>query len=154
MAETNKGNFSTQGRSGSEYKPDSYGSAVGGTATAIKEKAKDVASTASEMATQAKDKAQEWASTASSKANDVRSNVGEGIESFAGKIRDKAPEQGMLGSAAAGVANTIEAAGSYLRDHDFGEMGQEVTNVIRRYPIQAILVGVGLGFLLARATRS
>jgi len=31
-----------------------------------------------------------------------------------------------------------------------GEMGQEVTDLIRRYPLPALLVGLGAGFLLAK----
>jgi len=33
-------------------------------------------------------------------------------------------------------------------------MGDDITNMIRRNPIPALLVGIGIGFLLARATRS
>lgn len=146
-----------QGRSGGEYKPDSYnamGTAVKDKAQDLKDKAQELAGSASEIATHAKEKVQGWASTAADKADDARSAVGGSIESLAGKIRQKAPHEGMLGSAAGGIADTMEAAGSYLQDHDFSEMGQEVTNVIRRYPIQSILLGIGLGFLLSRATRS
>lgn len=31
-------------------------------------------------------------------------------------------------------------------------MAEDVTNVIRRYPVASMLVGVGIGFLLARMT--
>jgi hypothetical protein len=33
-------------------------------------------------------------------------------------------------------------------------MADDMTNLIRRYPIQSLLVGIGVGFLLAKATRS
>jgi len=155
MAETKQGypqsSGYSQGKSG-EYRSETSDAAAIG--TAVKDKAKELASSAGEMATQAKEKAQQWASTASSKVSDARCSVGDGIESLAGKIRDKSPQGGMLGSAAEGVADTVEAAGSYLRDTEFSEMGHDMSNVIRRYPIQSILVGIGLGFLLARATRS
>jgi len=149
MAEM-KQNYPTKG--GSEYKPDAYEG--GGIATAVKDKAKDLASQAGDMATQAKEKVQDWASTAAGKAGDAKSSVGGSMESLAGKIREKAPAEGMFGSAASEVADTVEAAGSYLRDSDFADIGEDVTNVIRRYPIPSILIGIGLGFLLARATRS
>lgn len=156
MADTN------QGFSGSQYKPSTFSGGVG---TAVKDKAKELASSAGELAEQAKEKVQDWAGTATTQAKDLasaavnkvsgaRSSVGEGIESLADKIRDKGPHEGMLGTATSGVADTMHSAGAYLRDHDFSEMGKDVTNVIRRYPVQSLLIGIGLGFLLARATRS
>jgi hypothetical protein len=127
---------------------------VTGAVSTLKQKAGEAAAAAGEMGGQAKGKAQEWASTAAHKAEDARRAVGEGLEALGGKIRANAPESGMLGTTAARVAENIESAGSYLQSHDFGAMGKEVTNLVRRYPIQALLVGLGVGFLLARATRS
>jgi hypothetical protein len=31
-------------------------------------------------------------------------------------------------------------------------MGEDLTNLIRRNPLPAVLVGIGIGYLLARAT--
>jgi hypothetical protein len=127
---------------------------VTGAANTLKNKAGEAATAVGEMAGQAKTKAQELAATAADKAEDARRAAGQGLESLSGTIRKNAPESGMLGSMAASVADNIESAGSYLQSHDFGDMGKEVTNLVRRYPIQSLLVGLGVGFLLARATRS
>jgi len=69
-------------------------------------------------------------------------------------IREKAGREGFMGQAGAAVADTLESGGRYLEEHDLGDMGQEITSMIRRNPIPALLVGIGIGFLLARATRS
>ena len=66
------------------------------------DKARELASSASEFAGQAKDKVQEWATAAASTAGDA-------YDSFEG--------------------------------------------MIRRYPLSALLIGVGIGFLLAQAFR-
>jgi len=130
----------------------------GGVATAVKDKAKDITKDitagAADLAYQAKDKAQEWASTASGKIDSARSTLGSGLESAAGQIRDKGPREGLFGSTTSNVAEGVESAGAYLREHDFSEMGKDMTNLIRRYPIQSLLVGIGVGFLLARSTSS
>jgi hypothetical protein len=78
------------------------------------------------------------------------------MTTVAGKIRDKAPSEGRLGTAAESVASGIERAGSYMRDHDLRAVGNDLTDVIRRNPVPATLVGVGVGFLIGRAlmTRS
>ena len=60
----------------------------------------------------------------------------------------------MTGQAASAVAQGLEGAGSYLQQHGFGDMADDLGDVIRRFPIPAVLIGIGVGFLLAKATRS
>jgi len=69
-------------------------------------------------------------------------------------VREHVPSEGMMGRAGSAVADTLEAGGHYLEEHGLKEMGDDITNMIRRNPIPALLVGIGIGFLLARATRS
>ncbi len=99
-------------------------------------------------------KPQGWAAAAAEKVEGARESVGGGVESLADKIRDKGPHSGMLGKASGAVADQLESAGSYLREHSFKDMGNDITNLIRRYPIGSLLVGLGVGFLLARGLRS
>jgi hypothetical protein len=55
---------------------------------------------------------------------------------------------------ASGVASALDSSGRYLEEQGLSGMADDVTNLIRRNPIPAMLIGVGLGFLLARLTRS
>ncbi len=75
------------------------------------------------------------------------------MKSLAGSIRAKAPQSGVLCNAASGVASTLESGGAYLQEHNFHGMAGDATSLIRRYPFQAILVGVGVGFLVGRVLR-
>jgi uncharacterized protein YjbJ (UPF0337 family) len=79
--------------------------------------------------------------------------MGEKIGSLADTIRDKAPQEGTLGTAASAVAEKLEAAGSYLQAKDFEHIIGDLSNMIRRYPIPALLIGLGIGYLLAKSTR-
>jgi hypothetical protein len=45
--------------------------------------------------------------------------------------------------------DAYDVAGRYA-----GDFGQEVTSLVRRYPVQALLVGFGVGLLLGRAVRT
>jgi hypothetical protein len=94
------------------------------------------------------------AGLASRKADDAASSVGSGMKSAAGYLREKAPQEGMLGSAASTAANTLESGGRYLQEEGFTGMMEDVTNMIRRNPWPALFLGVGLGFLLARTLSS
>jgi hypothetical protein len=40
-----------------------------------------------------------------------------------------------------------------LEEHGFKGIGEDVTNMIRRNPVPALLVGVGVGFLIAQMMR-
>jgi hypothetical protein len=48
------------------------------------------------------------------------------------------------------VAGGLESAGSYLEEQKFEHIVSDVTNVIRRYPVQSVLIGLTVGFFLAR----
>lgn len=115
------------------------------TGTGIMEKAKDVASNVA-------GKVGDAASWAGHRADDAASGMGSGMKSLGETIRDKGPQSGILGGATSAVGGAIESAGSYLEDKGLSGIGGDLTDLIRRNPIPAILIGVGLGFLLARLT--
>ena len=125
--------------------------------TAI-DKAKDYAAAGADkvkdVAAAGYEKAKDLAGSAGKMAENATSSVGSGIESLGHSIRENAPHEGMLGSAASTVANTLEQGGRYLREEGLSGLADDMTNTIRRNPIQSILVAVAVGFLLARATRS
>jgi hypothetical protein len=97
--------------------------------------------------------AQELGATTATKANEAATVVGEKIGSLATVIREHAPQDGAVATAASTVANGLESASSYLREKKFDGLAHEVTNVVRTYPLQSLLIGVGLGYLLARRSR-
>jgi hypothetical protein len=111
------------------------------------DKAKDVASSVGE-------RARDVASNIGQRAEDATSSVGGSMKSLAGQIRDHGPREGMMGGATSAVADTLEKGGRYLQEEGLRGIGEDLTGLIRRNPIPAILVGVGVGFLLARATTS
>jgi uncharacterized protein YjbJ (UPF0337 family) len=98
-------------------------------------------------------KAQELGVTAASMAGEAATAVGETMGSLASVIRDNAPHEGTIASAATTVAGGLESARSYLQEKNYENIGTDLTAVIRRYPLQLLLVGVGLGYVLARITK-
>jgi hypothetical protein len=59
----------------------------------------------------------------------------------------------VLSTAATAVTDGLGSARSYLHEKDVGEMASDLTALIRRYPVQALLIGAGLGYVLARLTK-
>jgi len=123
------------------------GQKVQDVAQAAGQKAQDLAHTAGQ-------KAQDLAHTAGQKAEDATSSLGSGMKTAADKVRENTPHEGMLGKASEAVASTLEKGGSYLQDKNLSGMADDVTEMIKRNPIPAVLIGVGLGFLLGRTLRS
>jgi len=93
-------------------------------------------------------KAQEWAAAAVDKTNDGIAVVGHQMTALGGTVRETAPQNGVIGSAATTVANQVQAGGHYLEEHGLGDMGKDLTAMIRHYPIRSVLVGFGLGCML------
>jgi uncharacterized protein YjbJ (UPF0337 family) len=52
------------------------------------------------------------------------------------------------------LGNGLENATSYFQEKDFKSMAADVADLLRKHPIQSLLIGVGVGYLLARRTRS
>jgi len=149
MANNRFENVKDQGRETAASAGQTFQEAKG----AAKEGASQLGQQARDAASSAAGTAKEYASKAGDKAEDAMHSVGQGMSSLAGTIREGVPHSGMLGSAAGTVAEQLEAGGRYLREHDLGDVGEELTAVVRRHPIPAVLCVFGIGFLLGGALR-
>jgi len=122
----------------------------------IGDRAKDTAAhvvdTAKDVASNVLDKTKETASAFGQKAQDATHAVGRGMEALAGTVRQNLPHNGAAGAAASSVASGLESGGQYLEKEGLQGIGEDVLNLIRRNPLPALIVGIGLGYILARAT--
>lgn len=134
------------------------GQAATAAAQGAREAASQAVSTATDkardLASQAGQAISSGAATVGHKAEDATATVGHGIQSLADTVREKGPESGVLGRATESVASTLESTGRYIEDKNLSGMANDLTNLIRNNPIPALLVGLGVGFLLGRAMRS
>jgi hypothetical protein len=78
--------------------------------------------------------------------------VGEKIGSRASLIRENAPHEGAVATAATAVVDGLESASSYLQEKKFDHLAKDLA-LVHAYPVQALLIGFGLGYLLARRAR-
>jgi hypothetical protein len=118
-----------------------------------RETASNVADKAKDFASHAADRAKDFGKSAVNAADSATAKVGSGVESMADKLRDSAPREGMMHNAANRVADTLERSGRYLEEEGLTGMADDLTGVIKRYPIPAVLVGIGVGYLIAHALR-
>jgi len=135
----------------------------------LADKAGDLANKGREMASNLADKGREVASNLADKAKDAASTAGEyagnaaekmthaagaGVRNLGETIREKGPRDGTLGTASRAVGDALQQGGRYLEEEGFSGMMEDVSELVRRYPIPAVLVGVGIGILIGRTLGS
>jgi hypothetical protein len=116
------------------------------------ETAQDLKTRLSDASQTAKAKTSELATQTAAKAREVTSEFGHHMKEFGEKIREKSPHESVRNTANK-VADTIESAGAYIEQKNLDGMLDDVANVIRRYPLQSLLAGIAIGFLLSRKRR-
>ncbi len=150
MANTS-GTRGNETRMGTTGQTGSTGGQAGGS-TSTMDKARDVASSAVETV-------RDTASNVADKAKDLASNVADTARDWASTAGQKASDlassgKEMLGNAENYVADAWERGRQYVQQEGFRGMADDLAGVIRRNPIPALLVGIGIGFLIARSTSS
>jgi hypothetical protein len=88
------------------------------------------------------------------KAEATTEAVGACMETVGETLCAHSPSQGVLGGAGHTLGEKFESGGRYLEEKGLKGIGDDVSNLIRSNPIPALLVGIGLGCLLAKLMRS
>jgi len=139
-----------------------FGEKAKDTASHVADKAKEAASNFGSKAREAASAVGDMVGSAASTAGSTISKTAERATSAAGSsvrqlgdtIREKGPQEGVFGGATRAVANTLHEGGKYLEQEGLSGMMEDVTQLIRRNPVPAIFVGLGIGFLIGRTLRS
>lgn len=108
-----------------------------------------------EILSEAAEKAREAGDKATEKTKQGMNVVGDKMTSLAGTLRGAAPSEGKIGSSVGSavnkVADSLESSGQYLKERDLGDIADDVGGVIKKYPIQSLWIGIGVGVLLGAA---
>lgn len=127
------------------------------------ERNKDVKSMASDMqdrlrdvGSKAREKTAQMADAVSETVGRQRETAAGGLDRVASTIHDNAesiPGGRKAANVAHSVARGMESTASYLRDHGFTDMRGDVMSLCRKYPTQALISALAVGFLLGRSAR-
>src|SRR5262245_41749958 len=77
-------------------------------------------------------------------------DAGYRLASAAEPVRERAPQEGAAGAVAARVAGTLEQGARFLRQEGWGGLAGGVKEFVVRNPLPAVLLGVGVGYVLGR----
>jgi len=108
--------------------------------------AQQAAGTAQQLASEA-------LSSAGQRADDMAASLGGSMKTLAGDIRAHSPAQETLGQLASGVADVLEHTGRFLQEEGVSGLAGELNQAIRRYPLSAVFLAVGVGFLMSQTSR-
>jgi len=92
--------------------------------------------------------------TAREQAQAGTAALGTAVRNLAGALRQRGPHEGMMGTAAGSLAETLERGGHYLEEEGLNHIVDDMTTLIRNNPLPAIGVSIGLGFMVAHLCRS
>jgi len=109
-----------------------------------------VAEAAGQAAKEAQESAEELMASTRGRVDQISSAAGETLQSAAKTVRRYTPQEGRLASAGAAVADRLEGAGQYLEEENIAAIAGDLANVIRRHPVQALLIAASVGFLIGR----
>lgn len=128
-----------------------------GSAERATEKAKDTVKTGIESGRQAINEAKEGLSAgihaAQDKVGSVIDMARDAASNVASSVSDAACYAGQKAEAATStVGGALESTGHYLKEDGLRHMASDITELIRRNPVPAMLIGIGLGILVTQAT--
>jgi uncharacterized protein YjbJ (UPF0337 family) len=78
-------------------------------------------------------------------ARDAASAVTETVGTAAAKAQE------MAGAAATAVTDTVAGTGTSVQETGVQALPGDLVEIIRRYPVPALLIGLGIGFVLGRS---
>ncbi len=121
----------------------------------------DMAEEAARQAEAARSRAREAIGQASEQGGNTQLNerLNQGIRtasrqmgSLAQQVRQRAPE-GQAGEVAQATAGVLDRGADYLQGADIESLQSDLERMIRRSPLQALAIGVGVGFLIGRTLK-
>jgi len=110
---------------------------------------------ATEATDAAKEKAGQLADQAGTKVDAGMDKAAGGLDKAADMLRGKGEQaedpSAALPSAATKAAERLDAASGYLKDKDSEQLIADLEALVRRKPVESLLVALGAGFLVSKA---
>jgi uncharacterized protein YjbJ (UPF0337 family) len=85
----------------------------------------------------------EYSDKYGSTVNDLKAKAYDIGETVVGKARE----------GATAVRSGMEKTSSYFQEKTFDSIGSDIADLVRKYPVQSVLIGLGVGIWLARGNK-
>ncbi len=107
---------------------------------------------ADEVTGQVQAKASELVDQTNAQLNQALSSAGQQLHGVARQVR-QIPAPGQVSELVGRAADVIDRSGAYLERADPDTMRSDLEQLIRKHPLPALAVGIGIGYLLGRGFR-
>lgn len=109
---------------------------------------------ANEMSGKAQDKASEMSNMAQQRADEGMDKAAQGLGHAADTLRQQGQQRGgTMATAATKTADTLDTASHYLREKDSDQVLNDLESLVRRKPVESLLVAAGVGFVFSKLFR-
>jgi ElaB/YqjD/DUF883 family membrane-anchored ribosome-binding protein len=105
------------------------------------------------MVESAKSQASKVADQASSAVDTGMDKAASGLDAAAESLREPGERMTSVGSMATSAADKLEAGAQFLREKDTDQIVSDLETLIRRKPVESVLVAAGLGFVFSKIVR-
>lgn len=131
-----------------------YGQSEGGAATAarmkLSEKAAEVEEKVADLGRKTVDNLDESRKTAAGALDQTAAKLHSGAGQLSGVAHTAADH---ISGVAHGTADKLQAAADYIREKDLKGMGEDLKDIVKRYPGPALAAAALLGFIVAHGLR-
>ena len=90
------------------------------------------------------------AGSAAPSAGRISERVGEALDSMGDSLRQNVPGSDKISEAAETISRRVKQTADYVHEQGMGGIVEDLEILIRRYPLQTLLLGMGCGYLLSR----
>ncbi len=127
----------------------------GGALSTAKDKASQMTEQAGAALGTVKEKATQVTDQASTTVDAGMDKAATGLDSLAGTLRDRGESMGggSVGTMATTAADKLQSGAEALRSTDTEQLMADLEALVRRKPIESVLVAAGIGFLLSKVVR-
>jgi len=84
-------------------------------------------------------------------ADRTTKRAGEALESAADRLRERLPHEGAAGAATDAVSRGVKQTSRVLQQQGVSGIVEDLGVLMRRYPLQTLLLGLGCGYVLSRS---
>jgi hypothetical protein len=124
---------------------------VQGKARQVQDKAQQVREQAEQSSARAQERIQSAGHEAHTRADTAMSQSGANMQTLSSNVRERRPD-GPAGEVADRAAGVLDSSGRYLQRSNPTDVRNDLEQLMRKHPLETILVGLGAGYLLNRAT--
>lgn len=118
--------------------------------SAVKDQVNTLSENVAEQTGKLKDAYNQTVSNVSEKADEWTAQTGSRLHEWGEQLKENYGDCAAVGPAAQMIGDKLRMSGEYLEDSKFNGMVDDFAKVVKKHPLPAVAIALGLGWYLAR----